>query len=326
MSTFDARDLQLNLDKKSLKSLYQTSPYRHALDILFNWAIIFAAIFVAQQFFHPALYVLAVLVVGARMHALAILMHDATHFRFLKNRKLNDLITNVVSMYPVFTSIEKYRKNHLSHHLNLNTEHDPDWVAKLGKREFTFPKSKAEFLLTTLSYFTLVQGVRDAMWFLQRFGGKSEKSAGNRRESIQKLVFYVLLFTSLTLLGGWKAYLMYWIVPYLSTFFMFQYIRSVAEHFGELSYDHLLTSTRTIRTNLIERFFFAPHHVSFHIEHHLYPGVPYYHLPQLHQLLMEQPIYQEKAHITQGYLTGLLQELSGAEKAAARIEDVRQAA
>lgn len=314
MASFDARDLNLGIDKKALKAFYQTKPHIHALDMALNWFIILSAIYLSNRFFHPLTYLLAITVIGARLHALAILMHDATHFRFLKNRKMNDLISNVFSMYPVFTSIEKYRKNHLSHHQHLNTEHDPDWVAKLGKREFTFPKSKLEFILTILSYFTMIQGIRDAMWFLTRFGGKSDKEndSKNKQERLQKIAFYVITFSLITVLGLWKIYLMYWIVPYLSTFFMFQYIRSVAEHFGEMEYDHLLTSTRTVKVNLIERFFIAPHNVGFHLEHHLYPGVPYYNLPALHKMLMELDPYQSKAHITQGYMYGLMQELGAA--------------
>ncbi len=90
---------------------------------------------------------------------------------------------------------------------------------------------------------------------------------------------------------------------------MFQYIRSVSEHFGDLAYDHELTGSRTVKTNAVERFFIAPHNVGYHLEHHLYPGIPYYNLPKLHQLLMEVPTFKANAHITQGYFNGLLKEL-----------------
>lgn len=319
MAHSDARDLNLKVDTQSLKALYQTRPLRHAAGILFNWLIIAATITLSVQFPHPLLYVLAVLVIGARMHALAILMHDASHFRFLKNRKMNDLLTNLFSMYALFSSIEQYRDNHLRHHRNLNTEDDPDWLVKLGRKEFTFPKTKKEFLLTILAYLTLVSGVRDALWFLKRFGGSSKVADKSLRQKLPRLAFYLVLATALTGLGGWKIFLLYWIVPYFSTFFMFQYIRSVAEHFGEMEYDHLLGSTRTIRVNALERFFLSPHNVGYHLEHHLYPGVPFYHLPQLHQLLMEQEIYQEKAHVTIGFWSGLMNELGHAE---ARMEGV----
>ena len=311
MTLQNAPKTEFSIQSKKLKSLYKTESYRHALSMILDWVIIFTTIYFTILYFNPFSYILAVIIIGARMHALAILMHDATHYRFLKNRKRNDLITNVFTMYPLFTSIEKYRQNHLAHHSHLNTEHDPDWVAKLTKRAFTFPKTKSEFLLTVLSYFTLYQGVCDAIWFLKRFGSSKKKSNKKSEDGKQRLLFYAVLFTGLTIAGLWKYYLLFWVIPYLSTFFMFQYIRSVAEHYGELAYDHLLTSTRSVKANLIEQFFIAPHNVGYHLEHHLYPGVPYYNLPKLHKTLMEDEGYSQKAHITQGYLSGLLNELGG---------------
>ncbi|MEL6942440.1 MAG: fatty acid desaturase family protein [Bacteroidota bacterium] len=309
----NANDLDLTIDLKVLQPLFATNAYRHAFAMLINWVIIFATIYYCIQFFNPFTYLLAVIILGARMHALAILMHDATHFSFLKKQKWNDLITDFFITYPVFTSIAKYRQNHLRHHRHLNSENDPDWVAKLTKREFTFPKTKREFLTTVFSYLLLFQGAMDAYWFLKRFsGGKKEKDQKAKKD-YARLVFFVLLFTTLTLTGTWKYYLLFWGIPYLSTFFMFQYIRSVAEHFGELAYDHLLTSTRTVKATLIEQFFIAPHNVGYHLEHHLYPGVPFYHLPKLHELLMEDADYGDKAHITQGYVRGLLNELGKVE-------------
>ncbi|MCB0640885.1 MAG: fatty acid desaturase family protein [Phaeodactylibacter sp.] len=305
-------DLQartFQVDPKALKPLFKTNPLRHFSAILLDWGLIAATILLCINYFNPAMYILAVILIGARMHALAILMHDATHFRFLKNRKWNDRLTNWLTMYPIFTSIEVYRQNHLRHHQHLNTEDDPDWVAKLGKRAFTFPKTKREFLLTVLSYFTLVQGLKDAIWFLKRFQAPQKGSSASGGTDFSKLIFNFLLIAVLTLGGLWKYYLLFWVIPYLSTFFMFQYIRSVAEHFGDLAYDHLLTSTRSVKANALERFILAPHQVGYHLEHHLYPGVPFYHLPKLHNLLMQETDYEEKAHITQGYVMGLWNEL-----------------
>ena len=49
--------------------------------------------------------------------------------------------------------------------------------------------------------------------------------------------------------------------------------------------------------------------MGYHLEHHLFPGVPFYNLPKLHLMLMEEEVYQAKAHVTEGYMTGLMQEL-----------------
>ncbi|MEZ4777384.1 MAG: fatty acid desaturase family protein [Bacteroidia bacterium] len=311
MRTFDASELGFKLNPSELKPLYKTKSWLHGAAMLMDWILIFAAIFLYVQFPAPWVYFFAVLVIGARMHALAILMHDATHFRFLKNKTLNDLFSNLFIMYPIFSSIEVYRKNHLAHHQKLNTEEDPDWVAKLGNRAFTFPKSRLEFFLMLGSYLILYQGIMDSIWFFKRFGGMGKKQNSQTKGTPVKLIFYLVLFGTITWLGIWKYYLLFWIVPYLSTFFMFQYIRSVAEHFGGLAYDNLLSSTRTVKPNLLESFFISPHQVGYHLEHHLYPGVPFYHLPKLHKLLRKQEEFVEKAHLTQGYTTGLIQELSG---------------
>ena len=228
----------------------------------------------------------------------------------LKNKKWNDLVTNLFIMYPIFTTIEEYRTNHLKHHQHLNTEHDPDWVAKLTKREFHFPKTKSEFILTILSYLVFYQGILDAIWFAKRYKVKDERETLKSEVNTTKVSFYIALFGLLTIFGMWKVYLLFWVVPYITSFFMFQYIRSVAEHYGDMAYEDELSSSRTVKPTLLERFFIAPHNVGFHLEHHLFPGVPFYNLPELHNLLMEDEEYSRKAHITKGYLSGLLLELS----------------
>ncbi len=297
------------LESPEFRSLFKTRPAIHAWDTAWNWALIIATIYLATNVLGWWFYPVAVLIIGARMHALAILMHDAAHFRFLKSKKWNDLLTNLLVMYPIFSSLDKYRDNHLRHHTHLNTDHDPDWVAKLGKRAFTFPQSRTEFLGMVASYFFLYQGAMDALWFLKRFKHSGTSQRTNADSKPLRFGYYFLLFGSITWFGLWPEYLLYWIVPYFSTFFMFQYIRSVAEHFGELAYEDALSSSRTTKANWVERFFIAPHNVGLHLEHHLYPAVPYYHLPALHRMLMQEPDFLRGAHITQGYLRGLLQEL-----------------
>lgn len=302
--------LTITPNDQAFKALFKTQPLRHAWALLFNWLIIIGTILFSINWPNPLLYLASVLVIGARIHALAVLTHDATHYRFLKSKKWNDLITNYVTMYWIFSSIENYRANHLKHHAHLNTEGDPDWVVKLGKKDFTFPKSKREFLTTLASYLLLYKGLMDAIWFLQRFKKLGNEKTVSFFTKLPKLVFYLILFTYLTVFGAWWYFLIYWIVPYLSTFFMIQYIRSVAEHFGDLAYDHDHTSSRCIIPTPLERFLIAPHHVGYHLDHHLFPAVPFYNLPKLHAFLMEQEAFSSNAHITYGYATGLLDEIS----------------
>jgi fatty acid desaturase len=77
-------------------------------------------------------------------------------------------------------------------------------------------------------------------------------------------------------------------------------VRAIAEHYA-LSHDHMLTKTRTTVPNLFDRLFVAPYSVGYHMEHHLYPSVPFFRLRRLHRLCLADPVFREKAHVTRGY-------------------------
>lgn len=126
--------------------------------------------------------------------------------------------------------------------------------------------------------------------------------------------YYLGAATLITLLGIWQGFLLYWVVPYMTLFFLFLYVRGVAEHFGSMDYEEELGSTRTVIPYFWERWFFAPHNINYHLEHHLFPGVPFYSLPKLGAALMRDETYRAKAHITRGYATGLLRECLAAAK------------
>jgi fatty acid desaturase len=69
-------------------------------------------------------------------------------------------------------------------------------------------------------------------------------------------------------------------------------LRAICEHGAVTDLRSPLTAARSNRTggslaNLLGRLLF-PHHVNYHLEHHLYPAVPHYHLPSLHRLLAER--------------------------------------
>jgi fatty acid desaturase len=70
-------------------------------------------------------------------------------------------------------------------------------------------------------------------------------------------------------------------------------LRAVCEHGAVDDLSSPLTAARCNRTwgtlsNWIGRFMLFPHHVNYHLEHHLYPAVPHYHLPALHRLLQRK--------------------------------------
>ena len=95
---------------------------------------------------------LAILLIGAGQHQLTGLAHEASHHILLKNRFWNDLVSDWFCMFPLFSSTQHYRLQHIAHHQFVNDpERDPD-VSQLqtSGHWLHFPVDKKTFLVTLL--------------------------------------------------------------------------------------------------------------------------------------------------------------------------------
>lgn len=301
------QEYRSTVDASKIKELSRLKPTRTLSVLVLDWSLIVAAILASEYFWHPAVYIAAVLVIGGRMHALGVLMHEFAHFRFSWSKNASDWFANMFIAWPIGTTVNSYRLNHLAHHQHTNTMDDPDWVAKLGVAKFTFPQPLRKIVAIAIGYFVVIESVIDLKSILVRVN-KSDADTGAAK--VGRLIFYTAVAGILTWTGSWVGFLLYWLVPFLTAFMFFLYVRSVAEHFGSMNYEVELDSTRTVRPHFWERLFFCPHNINYHLEHHLYPGVPFYNLPALQKLLLTDAEYQRKAHITRGYVTGLVRECS----------------
>jgi fatty acid desaturase len=72
----------------------------------------------------------AVIIIGTRQHAIMILAHDGSHGHISRNRWLNDLVTNLLSLWPFGVGLSGYRKFHFAHHRYMGTEADPEYIHK----------------------------------------------------------------------------------------------------------------------------------------------------------------------------------------------------
>lgn len=294
------------IDSRKLKQLAQLTPARTMFALALDWLMIAAAIAISEYTDSWLVYFPAILIIGGRMHALGVLIHDAAHYRFFRNRRWNEWIGDLFVAWPVFFTVDGYRQNHLAHHQNTNTDDDPDWMAKLGSSAFTFPQKAWTMIRHLGGYLVAVQTVLDLRDILPRI---AENDRSSKRYKLIRLGYYAAWIVVFTWLGVWPEVLLYWIVPFLTLLFLFQHVRSVAEHFGaNMDHSKELDGTRTVLPHAWERLFFAPHNVNFHLEHHLYPGVPFYNLPKLHKALMSNAYYRSNARITRGYSTGLVRE------------------
>jgi fatty acid desaturase len=121
-----------------------------------------------------------------------------------------------------------------------------------------------------------------------------------RAEKVRAGLFYSAVVVLLTIADAWLPFLILWVLPLMTLSAMFVHWRTVAEHLG-LAGTGDVSATRHVNANFFERLTFAPLAVNYHLDHHLFPGVPFYNLPQLHQRLLQEPIYCRNAIIKDGY-------------------------
>jgi fatty acid desaturase len=98
-------------------------------------------------------FLVAVVLVGAGQHQLSGLAHEGSHHILFRNRYLNELASDLLCMFPLFSSTHLYRLQHLAHHQFVNDpQRDPDLsqMATSGHR-LPFPMTKRAFLWALLT-------------------------------------------------------------------------------------------------------------------------------------------------------------------------------
>ena len=82
-------------------------------------------------------------------------------------------------------------------------------------------------------------------------------------------------------------YLVLWVLPLVTTLQALLRFRAICEHGAVTDISSPLTAART---NIVPgwlRWWMFPHHVNYHVEHHLYPSIPHYNLPACHKAMAE---------------------------------------
>jgi fatty acid desaturase len=278
---------------------------RSMMAIASEWAAIVVAIVLYERLSMPLLFPLAVMWIGARQHALGVLMHEATHYHLFRNRTVNEVVSELFLAWPLFVTTRAYRGSHFAHHRHVNTDRDPDMLRKQNA-EWEFPQTRYALgllLLKDVFGWNTYQQLMEASDMSDTSGQRSGRIDGYR---IARIVYYLAIAGLVWYFDLWLVVLLLWFVPALTWLKMILRIRSIAEHYA-VENDQVYTRTRTTLPSLLERMFIAPRHINYHLEHHLYPSVPFFRLPQLHTALMEDGNFRATAHLTRTYL-GVLRE------------------
>jgi len=181
------------------------------------------------------------------------------------------------------------------HHNNLYEAIDPDLALMAG-----YPRGKMYLVKKLFKDAAGLTAWRNYLYFfgapaMNAATGARQKPLDDTTERLRRqaladrwvvVAFHVLMLVGTFALGAGVEYVVLWILPAITVQAVILRLRAVAEH-GAPS--HTRSPFGAARTNIAlplwARVALFPHHVNYHLEHHLYPAVPHYHLAALHEKL-----------------------------------------
>jgi len=94
----------------------------------------------------------AIVAIGASQHQFGGAIHEGTHYMLFANRKLNELASDWLAAFPIYTTTYHFRLHHLAHHQFVNDpERDPD-ISQLHESDhwLDFPITHVDMLMKLL--------------------------------------------------------------------------------------------------------------------------------------------------------------------------------
>ena len=279
--------------REEIRQFTALSDLQGATSVLADWGLIGFALAAAAWWPHPVTVVLAVILIGGRQLGLAILSHEAAHRTLFRTRWLNDAVGKWLCGAPIWLDVRRYRIQHLQHHIHTGQPDDPD----LGLVE-PYPTTRAGLARKLLRDVAGLTGLKRLAGLLAMDLGFVSYTMSTGAEPLPPISWserlriglprlMPVLLTNLALLVllaslGYPWLYLLWIVAYLTSYSVVMRIRAIAEHAAMPRTADQLRNTRTTHASWLTRLVLAPHHVNYHLEHHLLMMAPHWRLPQIH--------------------------------------------
>jgi fatty acid desaturase len=231
----------------------------------------------------PALQVvLAFFPVLAAQRTFLTLVHDASHKFYSADRKKNDLAADFLAAGFIGMLVRKYRKIHLAHHAANGSVDDPEFF---GYVAVTRVGGWTRFIFRYALCLELASLLRKYHTDQDRYLGTARvaSTSVDQPRRFEKLSIFVcqgVLAAVFVFLADAPHLYALWLYVAVTWSPLLSRLRFLAEHPGR---GELTLSTRGRWWELV---FFAPLNFNFHFEHHVWPSVPPYRLPAIHESLV----------------------------------------
>ncbi len=279
-----------SVDQAELRKLYERSDVLGALQTLgYLGVIVFSGCLAYYSAYHFPWYVTLLLVfMHGTFFAFQInAVHELGHNTVFKTRTLNSFFEHLFAFLG-WINHRMFQMSHVRHH--RSTLHPPDDLEVVVPIRLTLEGFlKTAFVNPVGIWYALNNLIRisrgrfEGEWELKLFPEEDKERrrwASNWSRTI--LIGHTLIVAS-------SIYFKLWMLPVVTTFAPFYgswlfYLCNNTQHVGlQDNVSDFRLCCRTFTLNPIVRFLYW--HMNYHIEHHMYVGVPCYRLARLHRLI-----------------------------------------
>jgi beta-carotene hydroxylase len=284
------RDLAAEIPAEALRELHRKRPLLHALVALANVAALAGSAVAIVLLDAWYLWLPFAFVAGFAVFNFTVLLHEVVHRAVLTQADDRSYrVLGLLYAIPSGISASQFTRWHLDHHAELGSdEGDP-------KRHYLSPKRNARWFKAL--YFT---PALFAIYFRAAAKETASYPADIRRriarERLGTVAFQLSLLALIAWLGGWGVAFKLYMVPVFFVFPIAFALNRLGQHYDIDPADPAKWST-LVRGSW---FWDAAYLFSnYHLEHHYFPGVPFYNLPRLQKLLM--PFYEKRGMTARSY-------------------------
>ena len=281
----NAASTGIRIDRRRLKSLARRSDLP-GLAYLATWALAMALtgslvwLALGTIWVWPAMFVFGV-VMSVPSYSLS---HETAHGTAFRTRRLNESVFWLTSLlYGEEPLHRRYtHTNHHTHTWHVGLDSQMPFDTPLDLRGWLYDISGLS--LHRFQFRVLLQlSTRRYSPLMREVAPEAELPKMTRNARVFGLTY---LGTAAAIATGFTWPLWFYVLPrILGAPIMLMF--NIIQH-AELQEDSpsIVASTRTFRTNRMGRFLYL--NMNNHVEHHLYPQVPFYSLPALHEAVADQ--------------------------------------
>jgi len=245
---------------------------RHGLVVLPFFGLWIVAIVVAAHttggVAHASVCTMSVLA----LLGLSVCLHEASHALLFRRRWINEFVGLLCGL-PVLIPVSAFRSNHRLHHARRGDSGQP-------------VEERLDFaLFRSLPVYVLALIVK-SFGFITVLPVIAFATAGTRvrLRTLTEYAAFAAIVRAVLQHVPWPLLWWVWLLPLIVTALLSQ-IRAVAEH-GLTTKGNTFTASRTVVSNRLLCLLMC--NINYHLEHHLFPTLPWYQLPAAHVLLREQ--------------------------------------